>query len=231
MSFKEKIKKSISLIGIFIEKWLQYLPVIYLLFAGTYSCLGKRKIIFIEEFIEITNALYMIFNNPDKISTFTMVSAILIGFYVTSMSVFGTSLSHAIIKISKNKLTKKFIYYSVTALSSAFVFLLYSIFSDVMKSTFLRTHLYFTIFIIMIIFAIRFSYIILYMYYYNINQATKVAEEEEAKKKELQAIIKSIESYLKYEKNPLAERKRNELKKEIKRQRKEAPDITILEDE
>lgn len=198
-----------------LEKLLLFLPLVYI-------------IIVICDFVvhgqHIDHFARLLINNviSEQINTLTTVSAVLIGFYVTTMSVFGTSLSSSILKISKSKLVDKFIEYSVTALVSAFIFLLLSIFLNVLPDKLIKVHIYFTLFLFMITAAIRFAFIVILMYRDNIDSADKIIEQDKKERERLLALLSSMETCFRLNSNEKQARKIQEI---ARMQRESAPDI------
>ena len=119
--------KLISVLESIIEKWLFIIPIFYFIIIILNYRFSTFQYPLKEYFVQFSTSLSTTII-PKQLNALTTVSAVLIGFYVATMSVFGTSISNAILKISKGNKVRSFIEYSCNALSSAFIFLLYSIF-------------------------------------------------------------------------------------------------------
>jgi hypothetical protein len=210
------IKSTITnIIGVIIEKLLLFFPLVYIIivlcdFVGHGQHTDHFARLLINNVISV------------QINTLTTVSAVLIGFYVTTMSVFGTSLSSSILKISKSKLVDKFIEYSVTALVSAFIFLLLSIFLNVLPDKLIKVHIYFALFLFMITAAIRFAFIVILMYRDNIDSANKIIEQDKKERERLLALLSSMETCLRLKSN---EKQASKIQEIARTQRKSAPEI------
>lgn len=192
------IDKKESLINItasFIEKWILLVPILYLAFVLFINQVFSEQASRIFHSFYDTNYIYRMMISP-QISTLTTVSAVLIGFYVTTMSVFGTSTSHAASKIADGNKTDQFIRYSCTALGSAFCVLLYSIILPILPWIFAKTHLYIACFLYMIFSAIRFAAVVMVMYSDNINSNKGLLGQNS---KELCDLIKRVEDLESYD--------------------------------
>lgn len=221
-----KIKKALCHIFLeFIESWFMWLPIFYL--ASTWIVyfhwdISSNSNAFVK-FADNTESIFINLIQPQA-STFITVSAILIGFYVTTMSVFGTSVSQAVVKISKGGRSKQFIKYSSSALFFAFLLLIFSIALDVMPWLYIKTHLYITVFLWMLFSAIRFAVIIIVMYWLNINSANEAIKREHEERAQLLTAIQHFESFF-YKMNDNLDNVIDEINDEAKSQRDEAPPI------
>lgn len=211
--------KLISVLESIIEKWLFIIPIFYFIIIILNYRFSTFQYPLKEYFVQFSTSLSTTII-PKQLNALTTVSAVLIGFYVATMSVFGTSISNAILKISKGNKVRSFIEYSCNALSSAFIFLLYSIFLDAIKNKFFNPDFYFVIFLWMIIAAIRFAALVILMYHDNITNATKVIKNDQNVTDRIVALLTSLETFLRYSNS-----QNIELMEKIKEQRTKAPDI------
>ncbi|MFW5794915.1 MAG: hypothetical protein ACOCV1_05485 [Bacillota bacterium] len=208
----------------FIEKYLNYLGLVFLIttlllygFSNNFSFIRKLEI-FIYNFLRFELLV------ESRVSTLTTISVVLIGFYITVMSVFGTSHSKAIVKISRNDLGEKFMKYANRAIMTTFVYFLATIFFDLLNHRVLF-YFYTSVFIYMITNFIRFSSIVLAIYKENITEASDIMDQEIKEKKQLLRLVREIKD-LSFEKNNQDDEERLKKIKEMTEKEKEnAPEI------
>lgn len=119
------------------------------------------------------------------------ISVVLISFYVTVMSVFGASISNAVLEISKNELSDDFMSYAIEAIISTFTHFIVTIFFDVIKGEYF-IYIYTSILLWVIFNFMRFSAVVLKMYENNIINASKISKQERNERKELMKILIQI---------------------------------------
>lgn len=209
----------LNLISKIIEKWVFCIPIIYLALSIVYTKPSVEFASHLFRYFSHSNFIYKNMIYP-QISTIITVSAVLIGFYVTSMSVFGTSASYATNKIANGNKTDQFIKYSCVALGTAFVVLLYSVVLPVLPWIFAKTHLYIFCFLFMILAALRFAAVVILMYSININTIGGAMNQQVEVFQELVECIKNVK--LQFNQEAMAS-KLNEIDQENKRQLENAP--------
>jgi len=190
----KRVKQNLSIrinkiINIFIEDILNVLPYLFLVFSFIlfYFDIPPLEGAFHNLYIFLIEQLF----TRDRINTLTTVAVVLIGFYVTIMSVFGANYSQAVLKISNSKLSKKFTGYAGQGLVVTFVYFVFTIFYDTVGWKFFIFIYGFT-FLLVISNFIRFAMIILKMYDENINSASEVIAEEQKTRNELITILRQI---------------------------------------
>jgi hypothetical protein len=208
----------------FIEKYLNYLGLVFLIitlllyaFSNNFSFIRKLEI-FIYKFLRFELLV------ESRVSTLTTISVVLIGFYITVMSVFGTSQSKAIVKISRNNLGDKFMNYANRSIVTTFVYFLATIFFDLLNH---RVLLYFytSIFIYMITNFIRFSSIVLAMYKENITEASDIMDQEIKEKKQLLKLLREIKDSNSERNNKDGEERLKKMIEKTEKEKENAPEI------
>jgi hypothetical protein len=208
----------------FIEKHLNYFGLVFLVitlllyrFSNNFSIIKKAEI-YIYEFLKLE--LFI----ESRVSTLTTISVVLIGFYITVMSVFGTSQSKAIVKISRNNLGDKFMNYANRSIVTTFVYFLATIFFDLLNY---RVLLYFytSIFIYMITNFIRFSSIVLAMYKENITEASNIMDQEVKEKKQLLKLLREIKDSNSERNNQEGEERLKKMMEKTEKEKENAPEI------
>jgi hypothetical protein len=140
------------------------------------------------------------------------------------MSVFGTSQSKAIVKISRNNLGDKFMNYANRSIVTTFVYFLATIFFDLLNY---RVLLYFytSIFIYMITNFIRFSSIVLAMYKENITEASEIMDQEVKEKKQLLKLLREIKDSNSERNNQDGEERLKKMIEKTEKEKENAPEI------
>lgn len=172
-NFIDKVSNCVSyLTEIILPKALMIIMILGYIII---NFIGSNKII-----SSVDNSLKFMFAT-NRMSMLSTISVVLIGIYITVVSVFGSSQSVAIVKISKADLGGKFISYAELALISSFIHFIITIFYY--EST-LFLYIYSIIFVWMITSFIRFVTVIFKMYKDNINSFAKIIEDDEREKRE-----------------------------------------------
>lgn len=122
-----------------------------------------------------------------RINLIINMSLILLGIYATITSVFGSSRSAAISKLADSGLTNNLIIYISCALTSALILPMYLIF---IQSTNMLLVLFLSIW--MIICLIRFLFIIVVIYNYNVKKAKEMDEMDEKNYKNIYNVLEEI---------------------------------------
>ena len=135
-----------------------------------------------NEFI-VTNIL-----KESLLNSLIEIPIVMLGIYITVISVFGIGFSRATVIISKNGLAEKFIKYTQISIISAIVFLIGTITYDLFSSK-LWTFLYLDLIIWCFSNFVRFIDITMKMYSINIKEASK---EEKNSEEALSALDKKL---------------------------------------
>jgi len=208
----------------FIEKHLNYFGLVFLVItlllyglSNNFSIIRKIEF-FIYDFLKFELLV------ESRVSTLTTISVVLIGFYITVMSVFGTSQSKAIVKISRNNLGDKFMNYANRSIVTTFIYFLATIFFDLLNH---RVLLYFytSIFIYMITNFIRFSSIVLAMYKENITEASDIMDQEIKEKKQLLKLLREIKDSNSEINNQDGEERLKKMIEKTEEEKENAPEI------
>ena len=226
--FDKKIKKIkikfIKCFNQFIEKYLNYLAFIFLIIIFAIYVLSIKFSFFQKLEITIYSFINLELFIESRISTLTTISVVLIGFYITVMSIFGTSYSKAIVKISRNDLGNKFMNYANISIFITFIYFLLTIFFDIFNNK-LFLYFYSSIFIYTITNFIRFSSIVLKMYKVNITKASNIIDKELKEKKDLMRILKEIRDLNFEEKSKSSGEEFKNIKEKTKAEKGNAPEI------
>ncbi|MDR5659016.1 hypothetical protein RH915_05900 [Serpentinicella sp. ANB-PHB4] len=183
-----------------IEKGISIIPVVFIMFFFTVKILSNQS----ELMLNIINHSKLFLNKifcQETINSLGTISAILIGFNVTIMSVFGTSYSQAVVTISDKKLTSTFTSYAKMSLWSSFIFFLATIFHETVFSFSFSIFIYTFIFLWVLTSFVRFAIIVLRMYEVNIENTSKSSKEKKEESHEITIILREIREQLKNEKN------------------------------
>jgi len=208
----------------FIEKHLNYFGLVFLVItlllyglSNNFSIIRKIEF-FIYDFLKFELLV------ESRVSTLTTISVVLIGFYITVMSVFGTSQSKAIVKISRNNLGDKFMNYANRSIVTTFIYFLATIFFDLLNH---RVLLYFytSIFIYMITNFIRFSSIVLAMYKENITEASDIMDQEIKEKKQFLKLLREIKDSNSEINNQEDEERLKKMIEKTEEEKENAPEI------
>lgn len=202
---------------IFIEKILPCIPGILLIIACILYILPcKNYVTIIIIFLESS-----IFDQQ-RINSLINVSVVLIGFYVTIMSIFGSNSSVAVVAISKANLSHKFTSYIRTALISTFIYLIFTIFYDAIKLEFIIL-LYTINFLWVVVNLIRIAYLSINLYDYNIKQSANIKENEDKNNQEILNLLKDIKNLNQMSKKSHYDFIKNKVKAEKNKSDKELP--------
>ncbi|SDC57461.1 hypothetical protein [Halanaerobium congolense] len=208
----------------FIEKYLNYFSLVFLVItlllyglSNNFSIIKKLEF-FIYDFLKFELLV------ESRVSTLTTISVVLIGFYITVMSVFGTSQSKAIVKISRNNLGDKFMNYANRSIVTTFVYFLATIFFDLLNHRVLL-YSYTSIFIYMITNFIRFSSVVLAMYKENITEASDIMDQEIKEKKQLLKLLREIKDSNSERNNQDSEEKLKKMIEKTEKEKENAPEI------
>lgn len=227
MGYKIKLKKVFSYI---IEFILPKLPLMLLVLSALVEFLSPSGTPLSTYIHKIKFFLDERLFTVSRLEMLTTISVVLIGFYITVISVFGSSYSQAVVIISKNQYSNLFIKYASYAILSAFIYFLLTIFYDVFQWDFF-VFIYTSIFLWLVANFIRFSLIILLMYKENINKASDIVENEEKYKRELFTILKEIKERYTFNEMQNEIYRFNKIKEISSKQRGEAKDIPFKEEE
>ena len=216
----EKLKN-----GCIIEKWIITVPIVFLILSFILYVLSYINVFLKNCFIIFQQFLKLQIFSSTRISALINISVVLIGFYITIMSIFGSNSSTAIIDISREGLSGKFMSYIKNSLISTFSYFIVTIFFDVFKFEFF-VFIYATIFLWVIVNMIRIIYITIKLYGYNIENANIKIEEQNKRDSEMIKLLQEIKDLqnkngIEYYKN---------LKENVQKQKENAKDIPYDED-
>jgi hypothetical protein len=144
----------------------------------------------------IENEIGKSFLNKDKTNMLITVGVFLVGFYVTVMSVLGSSYSAAMLKISEEGLSKKFVRCAVIAFFIGFVFLIFTVLYDLLKPNTFFTFFYLALIFSTLTEALRFSIIVMHIYYSNIKHASDEIKNKAQTEEKLMNLLILMESRL-----------------------------------
>jgi len=188
----QKIKKE-GIANIFFERVLTKIPFIFLFCVIIINYINNKNI-----FLKITKEFaknYLLLDN--RVEMLITVSVVVIGFYITVISVFGSNYSIAIVKVSEFNKTNDYIKYAERAVISAFFHFIMLIFYDLwIAKNQIFIFIYLTLFSWLIATFIRFSSITFKMYKYNIKKAYELLEKEKRDKEDLLILINKIKNML-----------------------------------
>ncbi len=176
--------------GIIIEKWIMKIPIIFAALLFFIYLLSYKILFFNKSYLILSNFLNRLFAK-DRMSTLINISVVLIGFYVTIMSIFGSNVSAAIVKLSENELSENFIKYIKSGLFFAFSYFFLTIFFDVFKSN-LFIIIYTTVFLLVLSSCIRICLISIKLYQYNIENASELSKEAEKNQEQILTLLQEI---------------------------------------
>lgn len=211
--------------GCIIEEWILKIPIAFLILSGILFVLSFTSIFFNNIFTIFDTFLKNQMFTSTRISQLINVSVVLIGFYMTIMSIFGSNPSQAIVNISKGGLSRKFISYIKNSLLSTFIFFIVTIFFDFFTSKFFVL-IYGTIFLWVLMNMIRMTYITIKLYGYNISNANKALAEKNKQKREMLSLLQEIKDL--HDKNSIEYY--NNIKESVQKQKENAKDIPYDED-
>ncbi|SET55845.1 hypothetical protein SAMN05660297_02759 [Natronincola peptidivorans] len=177
--------------NLIIEKGLRFIPLGFILVAVIIKFfsfqIGSVELFYIG----VHKFLSEIIFTQTRLEMLSTISVVLIGFNVTIMSVFGSSYSQAIIRISEENLSANFITYSKNSLVASFVFFIITMFFDAIPLEFF-IFIYTTSFLTIIVEFIRFTAVVLKMYEVNIDSASDAVKIQEEERKELIGLLREI---------------------------------------
>ncbi|WP_039241035.1 hypothetical protein [Clostridium botulinum] len=188
-------KKLNNIFGMLIETIIQYIPLVFLIIITAMYILPFRNCL-----DPIFKWLIIDIFTKERVSSLVNISVILVGFYVTIMSIFGSNSCIAVVEMSKAKLANKFTSYIKKALLSTFIFLIYTIFYDTVKFRFLM-FLYVIIFTWVIANLIRVAYLSIKLYEHNIKKAYTINEEQNKLNKEVLLLLREIKHFYQLNEN------------------------------
>lgn len=221
----EKTKKNLKyLLNYLIEVIIPIIPYCYIIISALRSLVqvdDLRLAIAFQEFEKNVDAKLF---STTKIEMLTTISVVLIGFYITVMSVFGTSYSKSIIEISGANLGKKFIRYSSLSLGYAFLFLVTAVMYDVFSFTF-KSGLLFFLLIAMLTNCARYTIIVMLMYSTNISSAKQNSDICDNQNKEIISLLHKISSSISVNNITNNQEYIEKLKEKLKQQEDNAPHI------
>jgi len=146
--------------------------------------------------VETEKKITSTFLTEGKTNMLITVGVFLVGFYVTVMSVLGSSYSAAVVKISEEDLSRKFVRVAVASFFSGFIFLVITVLFDIMSKSTFFTIFYLSLILLVLTEALRFSTIIMNIYYSNIKHASDEVEKKNESEKQLLEILIRMESKL-----------------------------------
>jgi hypothetical protein len=194
--FEEALVDKSSLI---IEKylpWFAYLIlVICLVVWFGFTFVPEDWNIYIKV-VEIEKKITTSFLTKDKTNMLITVGVFLVGFYVTVMSVLGSSYSAAVVKISEEGLSRKFVRVAVASFFIGFIFLIITVLYDIMSKSTFFTIFYLSLILSTLTEALRFSTIVMHIYYSNIKHAADEVEKKNETEQQLMEILLRMESKL-----------------------------------
>ncbi|MGP4070665.1 hypothetical protein [Halobacillus sp. B29] len=167
---------------------------------------------------EFEEELSSILFNENKSSLLINISVVLIGFFITVMSVLGTNYSKAVSKLVEDNVSDRFISYSAWALTYAFTFLILSILNTDFSEEGV-TLIYSFLFCALLANAIRFTLIVIEIFRKNISGSCDEVREQDQKEKELIGLLREIKEHLEYQGED-EEKYKEELRRKITEQEK-----------
>lgn len=160
-------------INYFIEKVLPFIPAVLFLLI----LLINIKLKIIQPMADYFSS--NILEEDSRLSMILTYNAVLVGFFVTIFSLFATSNLSSLKVIIKNKLDKKFIYYFLSCIITSLIVMTNSIFIELYLINKYWIILYIFILLYSIVFSIRFIYIIISMFSYNLDSMRKEIKKQE----------------------------------------------------
>lgn len=158
---------------------------------------------------------------PNNIGTITTIAAVLVGIYVTVLSVLESIKINSMIAFLDSHDIKKLIKYIRSALIGAFVMIFYSFLLSAFPSVFVRSFLMFLFLIYMLLTALRFAFIILAIYSHDLNKLIDNLAEEKEDKNKHDHIMYQLGEFLKQRENELLLQRSTEMAKVLGMERKQ----------
>ena len=190
--------KWIDRIGIIIECYLvKFVVIAFLLVFGVNHFLrggGLTQIHlqFLDEFL--INQYKVIF--AQNIGTVTTIASVFVGIYFTVLSILGGLKLNSILAVLGESHLLKLIRYLKDAMAASFLLLFYSLIIPVINNEFWMTYFFFTIFLYMVMTAIRFGVNIIAIYEHDFAKLKANIEVERKEKNKMNHVIERLDLYL-----------------------------------
>lgn len=211
--------------GCIIEKWILFIPIVFLVLSTILYFLSFSDSLLKNCFQIFEQLLKTKIFSETRVSSLINISVVLIGFYITIMSIFGSNFSTAIVDISEKGLGGKFIAYTKGSLISAFIYFIVTIFFDIFKLKFF-IFIYSAIFLWVITNMIRITYITIKLYGYNINNANEEIKKQNNVNQQMITLLQEIKDLH----NRKDDQYYQNLKKTVQKQKENAKIIPYDED-
>jgi hypothetical protein len=191
----------LDLLGWFVEKMMIWIICsiftlvflvneIFLFFMEFNNKMSEEIHVFMLEMYDV------LIISPNNIGTITTIAAVLLGIYVTVLSVFGSLKINSMIAFLDSHDIKRLIKYIRSAMVAAFIMIFYSFLLPALPNEFTRAFFTFLFLIYMLLTALRFGLVILAIYSHDLNKLINNLSNEKEDTNKQKHIMFQLGEYL-----------------------------------